>query len=411
MPRGDEPIDLRPPTQENTAATSAFVGNLVDFLDESPVDSPLPSFREKLPDTTDHEWEVAPSIGGPGAGEACVWTVGVIAAHLVVSIGLFFAILVCSTIQLTVIEGIKDPELLKRLMMLGPTGNSILIAGEQWLMIAITILAVRLRMGPGTMRQLNLETPSMYQWLLVSCLVLPLGIVADFTYRVAAIPWKSLTTHYEFLGFIDQLNGVEQLQAMTGSMNLAVLILAIAVSPAISEELVFRGLFMRGMLPHLGVIGTMLVSSVLFAMIHIHPLHVVAVLPIGLALFWIYYTTRNFWLPMWLHYLNNMISVLVSRMGGDLKEQMQAPIDALVAFQVAIALVGGGLALWLLYRNRTRYRNSAGEEWKPYGAPMSSPPAALGMKREIALFGAPFALVSIVVTMGLILMQFTPWTR
>ncbi len=381
--------------------------SLTDFLDEESappvINTSLVSNDESLPKFVRSRQSL-----GPGLGESIGWTAGVFGSHLLLSVGLLFIISIVSAVYLVSTEGIKDPKELERRLTIdsmGSLGNTILVCGEQWLMVGLTIVAVWLRMGKQTTKQLNLDMPHPYQLLIVTCLVLPLGGIADLSYRLASIPWDFLTNQSDLFAQLDQVNMVEQMQSMTAAIPLPLLILAISVSPAISEELVFRGLLVRGLLARWGVWWTMLISSILFALIHFHPLHVMAVFPIGMALFWIYYTTRNFWLPMWLHLLNNLCSILVMRWQGSLEEVLDNTNTMHLVVQSGIALSGTLIALWLLHKNRTRYVSASGDEWNPPAAPMSSPPVQLGFQRQVKVVGIPVFVIGAALTALLLFVQ------
>ncbi|ODA32124.1 CPBP family intramembrane glutamic endopeptidase [Planctopirus hydrillae] len=381
--------------------------SLTDFLDEESappvINTSLVSNDESLPKFVRSRQSL-----GPGLGEAIGWTAGVFGSHLLLSVGLLFIISIVSAVYLVSTEGIKDPKELERRLTIdsmGSLGNTILVCGEQWLMVGLTIVAVWLRMGKQATRQLNLDMPHPYQLLIVTCLVLPLGGIADLSYRLASIPWDFLTNQSDLFAQLDQVNMVEQMQSMTAAIPLPLLILAISVSPAISEELVFRGLLVRGLLARWGVWWTMLISSILFALIHFHPLHVMAVFPIGMALFWIYYTTRNFWLPMWLHLLNNLCSILVMRWQGSLEEVLDNTNTMHLVVQSGIALSGTLIALWLLHKNRTRYVSASGDEWNPPAAPISSPPVQLGFQRQVKVVGIPVFVIGAALTALLLFVQ------
>jgi membrane protease YdiL (CAAX protease family) len=60
--------------------------------------------------------------------------------------------------------------------------------------------------------------------------------------------------------------------------------LALSVGPAISEELAFRGVILQGLRSRLGVFSAVLVTSVLFGVIHIDILQGLGAIVIGLYL-------------------------------------------------------------------------------------------------------------------------------
>ena len=91
---------------------------------------------------------------------------------------------------------------------------------------------------------------------------------------------------------------------------LALLGLGLIVAPA-AEEILFRGILLPLLMKRLGVGPAVILSSVLFALIHFHvpsffPLFVLAV---GLALAYIY--TRSLWVPIVMHALFNGMNLAI----------------------------------------------------------------------------------------------------
>lgn len=91
---------------------------------------------------------------------------------------------------------------------------------------------------------------------------------------------------------------------------LALLGLGLIVAPA-AEEILFRGILLPLLMKRLGAGPAVILSSALFALIHLHvpsffPLFVLAA---GLALAYIY--TRSLWVPIMMHALFNGINLAV----------------------------------------------------------------------------------------------------
>jgi len=88
-------------------------------------------------------------------------------------------------------------------------------------------------------------------------------------------------------------------------------ILLISIMPAIGEEFIFRGIlqkliskiFKNG---HLGV----WIAAFLFSAIHLQFEGFLARMVLGAILGYTFYFTRNLWIPMFLHFLNNLIPLL-----------------------------------------------------------------------------------------------------
>lgn len=90
----------------------------------------------------------------------------------------------------------------------------------------------------------------------------------------------------------------------------AQLVLMIAVTPALCEELLFRGYVQsrltRVFPPVLGI----LFSSIVFAAFHMDPVHVIAVVPLGLFLGWLTWQSGSLFPAILAHFANNLVSVL-----------------------------------------------------------------------------------------------------
>jgi len=92
----------------------------------------------------------------------------------------------------------------------------------------------------------------------------------------------------------------------------AQLILMVALTPALCEELLFRGYVQsrltRVFPPVLGV----LFSSIVFAAFHMDPVHVIAVVPLGLFLGWLSWQSGSLFPAILAHFVNNLVSVLAT---------------------------------------------------------------------------------------------------
>ena len=88
-------------------------------------------------------------------------------------------------------------------------------------------------------------------------------------------------------------------------------ILVIAVTPAISEELLFRGAFMKGYAKKIG--KAIILSALLFAMLHrqVERLHITFLL--GLYIGWVVLRTGNVIYGMIIHFINNAMSVVYTK--------------------------------------------------------------------------------------------------
>jgi len=133
---------------------------------------------------------------------------------------------------------------------------------------------------------------------------------------------------------------------MSGPMDLLLNLFVVAITPAIGEELLFRGVIQKELNkhlsnPHVGII----ITSIIFSAIHMSVEGFPARLLLGMVLGYAYYFTKNLWYPILLHLFNNGLQVLALYFSGESIKDMdptEGPeihwILALVSLVVAITI-------------------------------------------------------------------------
>lgn len=315
-------------------------------------------------------------LPGPGLAESLGWTLGVFLAHLGATIVLLVIVVGCMVFSGELKQG-SAPDL-----NAAPAAYMLLlIGGDQAIVLLVSLLAASFRFSRRLTQVLNLSAPHPLHIAIVTGMVLPLSSLSSEVYRLAHLCWSSLTEFFPLLASLDEMNTVEMLQEISGIAPLPVMLLIVAVGPALGEELIFRGVIGRGLVARWGVPVGVLITSCLFAAVHMHPVHVVAVIPLGIAMHLIYLATRSFWAPVLLHFLNNSWATVASRLSvGESFEELATEATVgpglLVASAVAVIVLG-----MLLYHTRTRYLLADGSEWDPGYVTTEHPPAHL----EIAI--------------------------
>ena len=90
-----------------------------------------------------------------------------------------------------------------------------------------------------------------------------------------------------------------------------IIFLMIVVSAPILEELIFRGIILDGQLNNKSPITAILISSILFAFVHLNPWQFISALFLGVLSGWVYYKTRNISLSIIIHATNNFAGFLI----------------------------------------------------------------------------------------------------
>lgn len=89
-------------------------------------------------------------------------------------------------------------------------------------------------------------------------------------------------------------------------------ILAVAVTAPIVEEIIFRGMILKGFLKHYSVRRSIILSALLFGLIHMNPWQFVTAFAAGIILGWWYVKTDSIITTIFGHALNNSMVYIIS---------------------------------------------------------------------------------------------------
>jgi len=93
-------------------------------------------------------------------------------------------------------------------------------------------------------------------------------------------------------------------------------IILVGIIPAFAEEMFFRGLLLNGFQKNYSDKKAILISSLLFGIIHLNPWQFVTAFIIGLVMAWIYINTKSILLCIYMHLFNNMMGVIAIKYKG-----------------------------------------------------------------------------------------------
>jgi len=129
-------------------------------------------------------------------------------------------------------------------------------------------------------------------------------------------------------------------------------LILVVVAP-LTEELICRGLILRGLLARISPWRAIVVSALLFALVHLNPWQFVTAFVIGLVFGWVYFRTGSLLLCMAGHALHNTLSLVATGLPFVIRGFNSTPPAGTVDFQpcwfdlTAMALVLVGL-VWFL---------------------------------------------------------------
>ena len=86
--------------------------------------------------------------------------------------------------------------------------------------------------------------------------------------------------------------------------------IAIVIAAPVFEELIFRGIILDGLLQKYRPIESIVLSSILFGIVHLNPWQFIGAFTLGMFSGWIYYKTKNLSLSILIHSVNNLVAFI-----------------------------------------------------------------------------------------------------
>jgi membrane protease YdiL (CAAX protease family) len=180
-----------------------------------------------------------------------------------------------------------------------PVGLSITVVLPQIaLMLPAIIAALLSPLGLG--RRLALGRGSWPVWL---------WVIAAMGAPIVGLISSTLIT--SLMGESDSLNDMAGIFKSLGGAGYAIpLAILVGLVPGICEEILFRGYMQTRLTRAWGPVVGIALSSIVFAIFHLDPVHSAAVLALGFYLGWIAWASGSTLPAMLAHFVNNFLSVL-----------------------------------------------------------------------------------------------------
>ena len=187
-----------------------------------------------------------------------------------------------------------------------------LIASQWGILLAVPVLALWFfRVNLRTSLKLRLPRVG----ALAGALLMALGVLV-LSQQLAWVQSRFLDVPAAFNA------GVEPLLTHP---SLPLVLFAVAVSPAVCEELLFRGAVLSGLETRLRPWIAVTLTGVLFGLFHLYLHRVLLTATLGVAISWVAWETRSVWPGVLLHFVNNAAAVLAVR--GVLPEKLGAYLE------------------------------------------------------------------------------------
>jgi membrane protease YdiL (CAAX protease family) len=352
--------DFRKPDEETARPLSEPQAPETRFVPENEPEPP-PDLAPGLPFETVPE-APPPRPPHPGFWWAVLWCLGILLVTQVLPGIVGLVIFILTSADGLSPEKLSDAQALLRspqyaqAMLWAMLLAQILMVGTAWLVI-------RLVVGKKWPRFLALRWPS-WSHVVLALMGLP-GLI------VIGMGVDGLAKQV-----LPSLFGLEQMMEMIGKWPWPLGVLIIGLGPGIGEELWFRGFFGRGLVARHGIVGGVLLTSLLFGLIHVEPRQAVYATVIGVLLHLSYLASRSLLVPILLHAANNSLSVLA--LHSPVLRAIDMPAEQIPWYVYGAAVLLVAAVGWAFFKSRplfVDYPALDAAPWRPAFPGVAYPPA------------------------------------
>ena len=158
-----------------------------------------------------------------------------------------------------------------------------------------------------------------------------------------------------WLGKIDFFNYyIQKYQSQNqwlSQTNTVLLVLAIAITAPVIEEILFRGMIFNELKQIMPVIPVIIIQGLLFGAYHFNIVQFIYCSFLGIIFGLVYYWTQNLWIPILLHFSNNILSVATA------KQQEPDTSSEVNIWVFLISLIVTILFCYFFYKRRNNNTN------------------------------------------------------
>lgn len=171
-------------------------------------------------------------------------------------------------------------------------------------------------------------------------------------------------------------------------------LLILGILPAVSEELLFRGVIFQGLKEKFSPTVSILLNGLIFALVHQNIQQFIYPFALGCVLALVMQRTNNLLYPILIHTFNNFSTIILSYLININVISLSFNITWWFVL-IAIVLAGvGGLVFWLVDKYYLRKKKV---EFEKEGELIQSPPISVGKFPLTMIFGAVISIILIVI--------------
>lgn len=199
----------------------------------------------------------------------------------------------------------------------------------------------------GNKLNFNFASKPFYTYILIFSMMFGMMLISEY-----------LTSFIPTEGFIfGELYQLFEQQMKSISIDPFSLVIMVAVLAPIFEEILFRGILMKGMLNNkMNPYWAIVLSAFIFGAIHVFPWQFLGAFLLGMVLGLVYWKTKSLLLPILMHAFNNFIAAMLMIFVKVDSLEALIKIDAIYLFGIGILIFSISLYLFL-----SKYKTAEGK--------------------------------------------------
>lgn len=154
-------------------------------------------------------------------------------------------------------------------------------------------------------------------------------------------------------GFINELFPIDEFanyfEEEIFSKNIIAVFITICVVAPIFEEILLRGIFLKGFVNRFGKWKSILLSSFLFAIFHMNIWQGVNAFFLGIILGWIYIQFNSLPAAIFVHFFNNLISYILHNVLSTTTETTLEQTTSYYHYYAVYIIIGAALVIGLMF--------------------------------------------------------------
>lgn len=228
---------------------------------------------------------------------------------------------------------------------------------------------IKLGFGGIVIQQLIiLLCPLIYAWYMKADIkklfsvqkIKPLQMLGSIMIGIAAFVCALILGALLVPVFPESARGLTEMDDMLVNQPVYLLILVVALLPAIGEELLFRGFVMGTLKNRCRPVTAILVTTLIFAAYHMSLIKMFTIGIVGLGLTLAAYKTGSIAASVCVHFINNLLSVLITKYPNQMQKVLpvlfKERLSVSELFLLAVVVIIGASLGWMLMDGKKKWQ-------------------------------------------------------